>query len=205
MIVGDEKYGRALGVHLLKQGHDLSFGIRIQFTGGFVGQQQGRLVHQGAGHGDAAFFTAGDLIGIGVDALGQAYALQEFHQTEDLYREALALMTGMSPKETLDIVLFLGYLNILTEDYVEAVDYYTKALQVPVDDRYQRSGIHGMLGYALYSLEDLERSRIEYQRAVDILGTGEPTREAAQYLGWLGLIHFERAEYREALRKYLLP
>ena len=49
---------------------------RVQVAGGFVGQNDGRLVDQGAGDGHPLLLAAGKLVGMMVDAVGQAHPFQ---------------------------------------------------------------------------------------------------------------------------------
>ena len=46
----------------VKQRHDLDAGLRVEVSGGFVGQDDRRLVHQRARNGDTLPLTAGELI-----------------------------------------------------------------------------------------------------------------------------------------------
>jgi hypothetical protein len=37
----------------VEQGHDLGAGLRVEVAGRFIGQDDGRIIDQGAGDGDA--------------------------------------------------------------------------------------------------------------------------------------------------------
>ena len=53
--------GDAAAVELLQQRHHLQAGARIERTGGFVRQDQHRIVHQGTCDGHALLLPAGEL------------------------------------------------------------------------------------------------------------------------------------------------
>ena len=62
-IVRDDHDGLAFGVQLPEQVHDLARGAAVEVAGGLVGQQQLRLAHQRARHGDALPLAAGHFVG----------------------------------------------------------------------------------------------------------------------------------------------
>ena len=63
-VLGDivfvrDQYDRvALIVQAIEQRHDFDTGLRIKITGRLVGQDDGRIVHQRAGDGNALTLTA---------------------------------------------------------------------------------------------------------------------------------------------------
>ena len=78
-IVRDHANGRALAMQVLEQFHDGFAVARVQIAGGLVGQQDGGLSAQSAGHRHALLLTAGELRRIVPDAVGHADALQRLH------------------------------------------------------------------------------------------------------------------------------
>ena len=46
--MGDQHHGHALLVQVGQQAHDVLAGLRVQGAGGLIGQNQFRIVHQGA-------------------------------------------------------------------------------------------------------------------------------------------------------------
>ena len=52
--------------------------LAVEIAGGFVGQQDGRPHHEGAGQGDALLFASGELDGIMIAAVSQADAFEQF-------------------------------------------------------------------------------------------------------------------------------
>src|SRR5690606_10547111 len=71
-LVGDHDDGDALVVEFLKNAHDLDGGFAVEVAGGFVGEEDVRLVDEGAGDGDALLLSAGKLAGKMIGALGEA-------------------------------------------------------------------------------------------------------------------------------------
>ena len=67
-LVGDEDDGVALGLELVKEGHDLDAGFGVQVAGGLVGQDDGGTVDQGAGDRYALALSAGELVGLVIHA-----------------------------------------------------------------------------------------------------------------------------------------
>jgi hypothetical protein len=63
-LVGDDDDGVALGVEIVEERHDLVAGLGVEVAGGFVGEDDGGLVDQGAGDGDALALAAGELVGL---------------------------------------------------------------------------------------------------------------------------------------------
>ena len=60
-----------LPLQIGKELQDLSGVGGIQVAGGFIGQQQGRLVNQGPGNGGPLHFTSGYLVGFVVPAVAE--------------------------------------------------------------------------------------------------------------------------------------
>ena len=72
VLVRDEQDGdAALLVQALEDAHDLDAGARVEVAGGFVGQDDRRLVDQRAGDGDALLLAAGELVRHVVIALAE--------------------------------------------------------------------------------------------------------------------------------------
>jgi hypothetical protein len=67
-LVGDEDDGVALGLEIVEEGHDLDAGLGVEVAGGLVGEDDGGVVDQGAGDGDALALSAGELVGLVVHA-----------------------------------------------------------------------------------------------------------------------------------------
>ena len=74
--MGDHQDGGAQIVDLLQQGHDLEGPGGVQVTGGLVGDDGGRVVHQGPGDGQSLLLAAGHLAGETVLLVLQADQLQ---------------------------------------------------------------------------------------------------------------------------------
>ena len=60
--------GVAVLVQALEEAHDFVAGGGVEGAGGLVGQQDRRVVHEGAGDGDALALTAGELVRLVVHA-----------------------------------------------------------------------------------------------------------------------------------------
>ena len=78
-VVGDHQDG--LAEALVQVAQNLQHGFRIlgvQVAGGLVGQQDGRVVHDGAGDGDALLLAAGERVGLVVQAVRDAEQAQHF-------------------------------------------------------------------------------------------------------------------------------
>ena len=92
-VVGDEDDGASFGMQLLEQYQNLERGAGVQVTRGFVCQDNGGIVHQGAGDGYALHLTAGHLIGFMFQPVSQPHGLQASMarlrlseaETEELY------------------------------------------------------------------------------------------------------------------------
>ena len=73
--MGDHDHQPVLG-NLLQKIHNLHTGFRVQSAGGFVGQQNIRVIHQGTGNGHSLHLTAGHLIGLFMKLIAQANGFQ---------------------------------------------------------------------------------------------------------------------------------
>src|SRR5439155_13350629 len=61
VLVGDQNDSVACPLQPVEQVHDFDAGSRVQVAGRLVGQDDGGMVHQGAGDGDALALPAGEL------------------------------------------------------------------------------------------------------------------------------------------------
>ena len=80
-VVGDEDDGASFGMQLLEQYQNLERSTGVQVTRSFVCQDNGGIVHQGAGDGYALHLTAGHLIGLMFQSVAQPHGLQGFDGT----------------------------------------------------------------------------------------------------------------------------
>ena len=71
-LVGDDDDRDAAAVQVLEQGHDLHARARVEGAGGLVGQDENRLVDEGARDRDALLLAARELRGVMVLAIRQA-------------------------------------------------------------------------------------------------------------------------------------
>ena len=72
-VVGDDDEGGvALGLQAAEDAVDLVAGAGIELAGGLVGEEQDRVLHEGAGDGDSLLFAAGKLVGAVVEAVAEA-------------------------------------------------------------------------------------------------------------------------------------
>ena len=76
-VVGDHDDGLAGGGELLEQVGDEFAVFTVEVAGGFIGQQHGGLVGQGAGDGDALLLAAGEAVGAALELVAQAEALEQ--------------------------------------------------------------------------------------------------------------------------------
>lgn len=61
-VVGGEDDGSAEFVHFLKEIDEFFGGLRVEISRGFVGDEKGRAVREGAGECDFLFFAAGEFV-----------------------------------------------------------------------------------------------------------------------------------------------
>ena len=77
IAVGDEDDGFAVGVEFVEEVEDFEAGLGIEVAGGFVGEDEERVVDEGAGDGDALLLAAGELLGTVIEAMAEADELRE--------------------------------------------------------------------------------------------------------------------------------
>ena len=77
-VVGHHADGGAAAMQFAKQIHDLLAILRIEVSSRLIGEQNGRIAGQSAGHRDALLLTAGELRRVVLDAVRHADALQRF-------------------------------------------------------------------------------------------------------------------------------
>ena len=75
-IVRHHADGCAAAMQFAQQIHNLLAILRVEVSGGLIGQQDGRITRQRAGHRNALLLTARELRRIVLDAMGHADALQ---------------------------------------------------------------------------------------------------------------------------------
>ena len=75
-IVGHEYDGTSLGMQLLEKDQYLERCTGIEVTGRFIGEDDGRIVYQCPGDGDALHLSAGHLVAFMHQAVAQAYGNQ---------------------------------------------------------------------------------------------------------------------------------
>src|SRR6185436_8361290 len=75
-LVSHQHHRVPLGVELVEQRHDLGRGCRVEVAGRLVGEEDRRVVDQGAGDRHALALAARQLVGIVVHAVAQAYPLE---------------------------------------------------------------------------------------------------------------------------------
>ena len=84
-VVGDDEHRGAGAVDPVEQLHDPDRGHRVEVAGRLVGEQQRRVVDEGAGDRDALLLAAGELVGVVVDLRLQADEAQDLgHLAADL-------------------------------------------------------------------------------------------------------------------------
>ena len=84
-IVGHHHHQSVPG-DFLQQFHDLNTGFRIQCAGGFVSQQDIRVIDQGSGDGHTLHLATGHLIGLFVKLIAQAHILQSLGCSSAAFR-----------------------------------------------------------------------------------------------------------------------
>ena len=85
-VVGGDEHGRAAGVDLAQQVHDLERQIGIEVAGRFVGEQQHRIVDERARDRDALLLTARQVLRVGVHAVLQPDPLEDLERAAPLVR-----------------------------------------------------------------------------------------------------------------------
>ena len=77
-VVGDQEDGLAAGfVEGQEDVEDGTAGLGVEVSGGLVGEEEGGIVDEGAGDGDALAFAAGELGGTVLEAMGKAEGFEE--------------------------------------------------------------------------------------------------------------------------------
>ena len=74
-VVGDEDDGASLGMKLLEEDKNLERRTRVEITGCLISQDDGWIVHQGAGDSHTLHLTTRHLIGFMVETVAQSYCL----------------------------------------------------------------------------------------------------------------------------------
>ena len=77
--MGDDDDGVAFGVDGLEEVGDLFLGLGVELAGGLVGEDDVRVVDQGAGDGDALFLAAGHLADLTPGEICDAGLFERFH------------------------------------------------------------------------------------------------------------------------------
>ena len=80
-LVRHEGDGLSLFMQILEQAHDFVGGAGVEVAGGLVGEQDDRVIDQGAGDGDALLLAAGELVGLVLHTAFQAHELQGRYRT----------------------------------------------------------------------------------------------------------------------------
>ena len=80
-IVRDHDDRDALVVQRPEQLHDLCAGLAVQCAGRFVGEQNFRIIDNGARNGDTLTLTAGKLVGLEIHAVAEPDAFQRANGT----------------------------------------------------------------------------------------------------------------------------
>ena len=102
LVVGDDDKGLSeLVAQVKEQLMQFFLVLRVKRAGRFIGEDDGRVVYQGTGHGDALFLTTRELVGL------VGGAVREFHKVEQL----LCPLTGLSVGEACDIGRYHDVLN----------------------------------------------------------------------------------------------
>ena len=94
----------ALRVELLEERHDLLAGLGVEITGRLVGEDDGRIVDEGARDGDALALAAGEFVGFVAHALAEA---DVFERAARLVHAA-ALAEARVDERQLDVVQRVG-------------------------------------------------------------------------------------------------
>ena len=93
-IVGDvwvmshEDDSSSLGIELLEEYENLETGSGIKITRSLIGENHGRVVHQGSGDGHTLHLSTRHLVALVIESLAQPHSLQSFDGT------LLALLGG---------------------------------------------------------------------------------------------------------------
>ncbi len=86
----------SLMAQAFQQGNDLLAGVQIQIAGGLIGQDDGRIVGQGPGNGDALLLAAGKLKRLMVVSIPQPHHLQQLHA---FFHRSVVVHTGKNHRQ----------------------------------------------------------------------------------------------------------
>src|SRR5271169_2857635 len=75
-VVGRDEDRGSAGIHFLEEGHDLLGHVRVEVARWLVGEEQDRLVDEGAGDGNALLLATRQLEGIRMHLVMQAHRFQ---------------------------------------------------------------------------------------------------------------------------------
>lgn len=80
LVVGDDDKGLTeLVAQVEKELVELGLVLGVETTGGFVGEDDGRMVDKGSCYGDALFLTTGELVGLMSGAVSESHEVKQFH------------------------------------------------------------------------------------------------------------------------------
>ena len=96
-VVRRDEHGRAAGVDVTEQVHDLEREIRIEVAGGFIGQDERRLVDQRPRDRDALLLAAAELQGVRVHPVLEAQPLEHLEGPALLLHRRGAQHAGHEP------------------------------------------------------------------------------------------------------------
>lgn len=71
LFVGDDDDGVALAGEVFEEVEDFLTGAGVEVSGGFVGEDDGGVVDEGACDGDALALAAGEFVGAVMEAVGE--------------------------------------------------------------------------------------------------------------------------------------
>ncbi len=86
-VVRRDEDGRAARVDLAKEVHDFERQIGVEIAGRLIGEDDGRIVHEGARDRDPLLFAARELHRIGAHPVLQAHPLEHLERPALLLRE----------------------------------------------------------------------------------------------------------------------
>ena len=109
-VVGDHHNGRSRSVEIPQKKEDFVGSFTVQIARGFIGQNNGRLVEEGARNGDALLLAAGELVRHLVRLGGHAHGLQHFH---DAGVNGAALLPAGGAEHKLQVGLYGAVLQQL--------------------------------------------------------------------------------------------
>ena len=101
-VVGDHDDGLAGAVEVREEIDDAGAGGEVEVAGGLVGEEDGGVVGEGAGDGDALAFAAGELDGAVLEALAETDGAEEF------FGPAAALLAADAGESECDLDVLAG-------------------------------------------------------------------------------------------------